>query len=273
MLSNLEQDAFTGYVSLKMEGGDGFVFFSRGTVVRAVETQNSEFKVRMLPRILNKVKQVSEVATSSYVLSSNIVEVLSALFAFKPLYIDYQVKRKELKKVLTNLEHDEMSGVLEVREAEQSLVYLLLERGNLVTDRFTSSYGDIVCGTEEVSSLLDHIHKNGAMIQVYAEKAHEIENKKRMIEEDLEKIRQLIVKSESGMFRDKETIKVAEEIVREWGLDVKSTFRVEVETGSGDLYSYKCQGARKLGGYASLHTMMLNSMGVKDGDLVNVRPL
>ena len=271
MLNNLGQDGFTGYVSLKMNEGDGFVFFSRGTVVRAVETQNSEFKVRMLPRILNKVKQVSEVATSSYVLSSDIVEVLSALFAFKPLYIDYQVQRKELKKVLTNLERDEMSGVLEVREAEQP-VYLLLVRGKLLTDRFASSYGDIVCGAEKVSSLLDHVHKNGALIQVHALKANEIESKKRRIEEDLEKVRQLIVKSESGMFRDKETIKVAEEIVRDWGFDVKSTFKVEVETPSGDLYSCNCQGGRT-GGYASFHTVMLKSMGVKDGDLVNFRPL
>lgn len=273
MLTNLETDGFTGYVRLDLGGVEGYVFFSKGEVIRAVEfPDGGEVKVRMLPRVINLVRQRPEVPASSYVVSDQMVGVMANMFAFKPLYRDYQVKRKELKKVLDSLEQDESSGILRML-GPNGRVFVFMDRGNLITDRFTKRYGEIVCGPDLVGELLDYVHKNGSTIQVYAEKATEIDHQRRNVEDDLEKIRQLIIKQEAGMFRAQDVVKVAEDIVRDWGLDVKATFTIEVETGDGQIFNYKCQGGRKLGGYAGIHANMLKSMGLKDGDLVNVRPI
>ncbi len=272
MLTNLEADAFTGYVRMDLSGSDGYIYYSHGSMVRAIEIiRGGEMKVRPLPRLLNMVKQAGSAPTSSYVMSGKIVNVLSSSFAFKPLYMDYQVKRKELKKVLTNLEHDEFSGVLQF-EGPDGRVSVLLDRGEPVHDQFAHHYGQVLCGRDAINGLFDYVHQNGSTIQVYAEKANEIDAKRRAVEEELEKIRQLIIKQETGMFRAQDVVRVAEEIVREWGLDVKATFNVLIETPSGDIHKFKCQGAKKLGAYAGIHANLLKTVGVKDGDLVNVSP-
>lgn len=273
MITNLETDGFTGYLRLDMGGTDGLVFFTQGDVTRAMEfPTDGDPTVRLLPRVINLARQQAEVPASTFVTSSQIVMVLSSVFAFKPHFKDYQVKRKEMKKVLNDLEQGECSGILRM-QGPDGRVFLLMDRGDLVTDRFTDTYGEVVCGAESVSSLLDYVHNNGSTIQVYAEKASEIELRKRQVEDDLEKIRQLIVKEKSGMFRANDVVKVAEDIIRDWGIDVKQAFMVEVETGSGELFNYKCQAGRKLGGYAEVHSNMVKSMGVQEGDLVNVRPI
>lgn len=273
MVENLEADQFTGYLQMDIGGVVGYVFFVRGAILRAIEIpRGGDPLVRMLPRLMTLVRQQATVETSCYVLSNPLVEVLSQMFAYKPLFKDYQVKRKELKKVLNDLEQDSYSGLLRVKGPE-GRVFVLLDRGSLVTDRFTSQYGEVLCGSEAVGGLLDYVHNNGSTIHVHAEKATEIDNERRRIEEDLEKIRQLIIREKSGMFRANDVVKVAEDIVRDWGIDVKQTFRVEVETDTGEMFEYKCQGGRKLGGYAEIHSAMIKTLNVKEGDLVNVRPI
>lgn len=273
MLTNLEQDAFTGYVRLDLTGSQGLVFFSHGTMLRALELDpaGGNTQVHLLPRLLNRIKG-QDVPTSTYVLSTQIAGVLSNAFAFQPLYRDYEVRRKELKKVLNNLEAGEYSGILKMATRDGAQ-YLLMDRGELVTDRFIREYGQILCGTSAVSRLLDQVHKNGAAINVYAEKFAEIEVRRRHAEEELDKIKQLIARQDSGFFRAGDVVKVDEYIVREWGLDPKATFNIEVEAPDGSLYEYKCQSARKMGGYAGLAPAMIKRMGIKEGDLLTIRPL
>lgn len=273
MLSNLEGDGFTGYVKLDLQDSNGLIFYAGGTMTRALEVDptSGSANVHLLPRLLNRIKN-RELPTSTYVTSSQIVSVLGGIFAFQPLYLDYEVKRRELKKVLTNLETGEYSGIIKMASREGTH-FLLMERGELVTDRFSREYGQVLCGTEAVSELLDYVHKNGATINVYAEKASEIENRRRQKEDELEKIKQLIAKTDSGFFRAGDIVKVDEYIVREWGLDAKAVFNVELETPEGDLYEYKCQATRKMGGYAGLAPAMIKKMGIKEGDLITIRPV
>lgn len=273
MLSNLEQDNFTGYVKLDLQESNGLIFYSDGHMTRALEVEpaSGSANVHLLPRLLNRIKG-RELRTSTYVTSDKIVNVLSGIFAFQPLYLDYEVKRRELKKVLTNLETGEYSGIVKMASREGTH-FLLMERGELVTDRFSREYGQVLCGTDAVSELLDYVHKNGATINVYAEKHSEIENRRRQKEEELEKIKQLIAKTDAGFFRAGDVVKVDEYIVREWGIDPKAVFNVELETPDGGIYEYKCQAARKMGGYAGLAPAMIKKMGIKEGDLITIRPV
>lgn len=273
MLTNLEGDGFTGYVKLDLQDSAGLLFFSGGALSRALEVDSAtgSASMHLLPRLLNRVKN-RDLPVSTYVTSAQIVNVLGGLFAFQPLYLDYEVKRRELKKVLTSLETGEYSGIIKMASREGTH-FLLMDRGELVTDRFSREYGQVLCGTDAVSELLDHVHKTGATLNVYAEKAAEIENRRRQKEEELEKIKQLIARQDGTFFRAGDIVKVDEYIVREWGLDAKSTFNVELETTEGDLYEYKCQAARKMGGYAGLAPAMIKKMGIKEGDLITVRPV
>lgn len=273
MLSNLEHDQFTGYVKLDLQDSEGLIFYNLGSMTRALEVNpaSGSAEVHLLPRLLNRIKG-RELETSTYVLSTQIVGVLSGIFAFQPLYLDYEVKRRELKKVLNNLESGEYSGIIRMASREGTQ-YLLMDRGELVTDRFSREYGQILCGTDAVSSLLDYVHKNGATLNVYAEKASEIENRRRNKEDELEKIKQLIARQDAGIFRAGDVVKVDEYIVREWGIDPKAVFNVELETTEGDLYEYRCQATRKMGGFAGLAPQMIKKMGIKEGDLITVRPI
>jgi hypothetical protein len=273
MLANLVEDGFTGYVKLDLQDSSGLLFYSEGNLVRAMEVDpaSGSASVHLLPRLLNRVKN-RDLAVSTYVTSAPIINVLGGLFAFQPLYLDYEVKRRELKKVLTDLESGEYSGIIKMASREGTY-FLLINRGELVTDRFSREYGQVLCGTDAVSELLDYVHKNGATLNVYAEKATEIENRRRQKEEELEKIKQLIARQDGTFFRAGDIVKVDEYIVREWGLDAKTTFNVELETSDGDLYEYKCQAARKMGGYAGLAPAMIKKMGIKEGDLITIRPV
>jgi hypothetical protein len=272
MIQNLEQQGFTGYVLLEVFKAEGIIFFSHGEIIRAIEIEDGKTKVLKSARLINKVKN-KEVPSSSYVLSSQIVSVLSTLFAFESLYKDYEVKKKEFKKVLSTLEADNITGILEVITKEATHV-LLIDHGKIVTDSFANEYGQILCGLDAVNNFLDIIFREGARINVFAEKADEIEFKKRTVQEELEKERQLIAKTMGGgVFKAADTVKIEEFLVKEWSLKPAATFQVEAETADGKIYTLKCSGQKHLGNYISIANALMKKMNIKDGDLINVRPI
>jgi hypothetical protein len=274
MIQNLEQQGFTGYVLLEVFKAEGIIFFSHGEIIRALELEEGKVKVLKSARLLNKVKN-KEVPTNSYVMSAQIISVLSNIFAFEPLYRDYEVKKKEFKKVLSTLEADNITGILEVMTKEAGHV-LLIDHGKIVTDSFANEYGQVLCGLDAVNNFLDVIFREGARINVLAEKADEIEFKKRTIQEELEKERQLIAKTQGGAlasFKSSDSVKIEEYLVKEWGLKPSATFGVEAETAEGKIFTLKCSGSRNLGNYISIGSALMKKMNIKDGDLINVRPV
>jgi len=270
MINNLEQQSFTGFVKLEMLKADGIMFYSHGTIVQALEMDESNNKVQPMARLLNRLKK-KEVSTSTYVLSPRIIGVMSMLFSFQPLYLDYEVKQKELKKVMTTLEADRYTGIIEV-VSRDGTSYLLIDKGDIVTDSFASEYGQIVCGSESVSQLLDFVSRDGAVINIYAEKQDEIDNKLKEIQEELEKIKQLIIKEEKGFFRAGDTFWVDEYLVQEWKVGNVKNLQLELETPNGVVHMVKGSTGKKLGGYISATSSYLKKLKLKEGDLVSVKP-
>lgn len=272
MLTNLEQQGFTGYVRLELYKVDGIIFYAHGTKVRAVEMDESNIRVHPLPRIINRLKK-KDVPTSTYVLSPRIVNVLSLNFAFQPLYLDYEVKERELKKVMGTLETDAYTGLIEV-VSKDGTSYLLIDQGELVTDFFAQEFGQIIAGTEAVSKFLDFVSKEGATINIYAEKQEEIDAKKKQIDEELEKIKQLIVKEEKGfsIFKASDVFWIDEYIIQEWGIRNVKSLNLELETPEGVIHRVKAQPSRKLGGYISAVGNNLKRYKLSEGDLVSVKP-
>lgn len=273
MVENLRTDQFTGYVHLEIGNTEGYAFLRSGDVIKAIEVPRGEAaSVRNWSRILTLSRQESEVKTSTFVVSAAVVNILGSMFAFKHSHQNHRLNRKDMKPLLTTLEQDDYCGVLLVDDPRNPQ-YLVFDRGNVVTDRFIGKYGEIVCGSDEVTSLLDYIHNEGATIQAFGESHGGIEAERARAEAELDKIKQLIVKEKSGVFRADDVLKLAEDIVRDWGEDVKQTFQVSVETEYGHIHQWKCQAGRKLGGHAEIHPKMARKMGIGEGDMVNVWPV
>lgn len=274
MLENLLADRFAGLVQLRLSSITGYFVLRDGSILRALEsTSRGQLLARLPARIYGLMHQRSTVEVSVYVLPESMVSVYCSSFAFGTTMPDRRIERKELKRVLSDLEDKRQTGFLRV-VGPDGFVFLVLDEGNIITERFASRYGDVVCGQAQVSSVLDHVHENGSRIFVRAESTDEIAKKTEAVNEDLGRIRQLTLKKASALFRSAEEVKLSEEVFREWGIDPKSQFEVELETADGRMHKYKCRsGSSRLGNRVEVHSNMLKDMGVSESDLVNVRPI
>lgn len=272
MLGNLQADEFTGYVLIKTQESEAFIFMNGGQTSKAIDVNSASgtISVYYVERLLNRVRS-KELLVSTYVLSSRMVKILSGFFAFQQQYIEYEVRRRDMNRVLESLESNKCSGIIKVA-TKKGVYYLLVSSGELLSDRFSRSYGEIVCGVDEIRVRLDDIDQMGAMISVYAEKDEEIENRRIQKDDELDKIKELYIKSESSFFRGGDIVKVDEYVVREWGIDAKTTFNVEVETQDGDTYEYKCQAAKGRNNLACVTKAMMEHMHVAENEMVFVRP-
>jgi hypothetical protein len=275
MLENLLADRFAGLVQLRLSAGtNGFFMLRDGNILRALEsTSRGKLLARLPARIYGLMHQRPNVEVSVYVLSETMVSIYCSAFAFSTVIPDKRIERKELKRVLSNLEDKSQTGFMRVIGPD-GMVYLLVDEGVIVTERFAVSYGDIVCGPAQVSAVLDHVHENGSRILIRAEESPEIARKTESVNEDLGRIRQLTLKKASALFRSAEEVKLSEEVLKDWGLDAKAQFEVELETADGKMHKYKCRsGSSRLGNRVEVHSNMLKDMSVGEGDLVNIRPV
>lgn len=274
MLENLLADRFAGMVVLKLSSITGYFLLRDGNILRALEsTSRGQLVARLPARIYGLMHQRSTVEVSVYVLSETMVSIFCSAFAFNTTVPDRRIEKRELKRVLGDLDDRRQTGFMRLVGPE-GFVFLMVDEGTIVTEKFAARYGDIVCGKGQVSAVLDHVHEQGSRIFIRAEDSAEIARKTDAVNDDLSRIRQLTLKKASALFRSAEEVKLSEEVFREWGLDPKSTFEVELETADGRMHKYKCRsGSSRLGNRVEVHSNMLKDMGVSESDLVNVRPI
>jgi hypothetical protein len=274
MLENLLADEFVGIVQMKLASATGYFVLRNGRILRALEgTSRGTLVARLPARIYALLRQRSTAEVSTFVMSEAMVSVLSTAFAFTTFMPDKRIEKKELKSVLSTLDSNKLTGFMRVN-GPQGFTYLLVDEGEILTERFAEGYGDIVCGPVQVSAVLDHVYENGSRISIRAEKVDAIDRKSEEVDLDLSRIRQLTLKKASALFRSAEEVKLSEDVFREWGVDTKATFEVELETADGRMFTYKCKsGSSRLGQRVEVHSNMLKDMGVGEGDLVNVRPI
>lgn len=274
MLENLLAEDFVGVVQMKLASATGFFVLRNGKILRALEgTTRGGLVARLPARIYALLRQRSTAEVSVFVMSETMASVLSTAFTFTAFMPDKRIDKKELKSVLSNLDSNKLTGYMRV-VGPNGFTYLLVEEGEILTERFAENYGEIVCGPVQVSALLDHVHENGSRISVRAEKTEAIDRKSEEVDLDLSRIRQLTLKKASALFRSAEEVKLSEDVFREWGVDTKATFDVELETADGRMFTYKCKaGSSRLGQRVEVHSNMLKDMNVGEGDLVNVRPI
>ena len=273
MLTNLQTDGFTGYVLVRTADALCYIFMSGGQTDKAlsIDIASDDISVYRVDRMLNRLRG-KDLMVSTFVLSARMVEVMSGLFAFQQQYNEYEVRRRDMNKVLEGLESSGSTGIIKVA-TKDGIFFLLIANGQVLSDRFSRQYGEIVCGTDEIKLRLDDLDKRGAMISVYAEKEEEIQNRRIQKNNELEKIKEFTVKQEGGMFRSADMVRVEDYVVREWDLDPKTTFTVEIETQDGTQREYKCQAAKKMGNYAGVTKKMMEEMNVTENDIIFIRPI
>lgn len=273
MLENLLEDGFVGVVELQLASVTAYFVLRDGTIVRALEAdKRGNIQPRLPARLYSLLHQKASAETSVYVMSEGICSILASSFAFSEFMPSKRIAPKELKGVLSNIESQGLTGfMIAYGEGEPSI--LLFEDGHILTERFAERYGDIVCGAGMVSTTLDQVHQNGSQLLIRGEKAEEISARIEASNADLARIRPMSLKKASALFRSAEEVKLSEDVFREWGLDPKSQFEVELETADGRMFSYKCKsGSTRLGTRVEVHSNMLKTMGVSEGEMVNVRP-
>ncbi|MHB2018550.1 MAG: hypothetical protein ACYCW6_16510 [Candidatus Xenobia bacterium] len=274
MVSNLEQQGFTGYVRLEADTRNaGLLFFNQGSFVRAMEADESVCTVQPKTRVINKAR-VGDIPVSVYILSVEMTQVLALAFAFQKLYVNVEAKKKEIKKVRESLEQEDQSGMIEFL-SPGGTIYALVDRGKLVYDSFAREYGQIMCGPDQLNKAFETLSKeSAATMNVYGEKYAEIDARRRVIEDELEKTRQLIAKVEKTAFGGSDdVVKIDEYILKDWSVKVSSGFQVELETPGGEIVTARCNAGRKVGQYLAISQKLLKRLNVKEGEVINVKPV
>ncbi len=274
MVDNLLGEQFVGCVQVKLGPSMGYLMIADGSILRCLESNSrGNLFPRLQERIFRLMRSRPSTEVSTYVLSETMTSLLGNSFAFNQYMPDSRIERKRLQSILTDLDIKQISGIVRLVGPE-GLTHLLVEDGNILTERFAEGYGEIVCGATKVSSLLDHIHENGSRIMIRGDVGDNVRRKVQEAEDDLGRIRQLSLKKASALFRSAEEVKVSEEIFREWGLDPKAQIEVELETTDGRMHTYKCRtGSSRLGSQVEVLSKMLTDMNAEDKDYVNVRPI
>jgi hypothetical protein len=83
-----------------------------------------------------------------------------------------------------------------------------------------------------------------------------------------------VVKQTSGVFANKETATIDEEIVvKEWGIDPKATFWVLLERADGHSEQVKARSGRKKGNSIEIHQALIKTLQLRDGEEVQAGPV
>jgi hypothetical protein len=196
--ANLCTNSFSGYLQMELpQSKKGYLFLSRGELLRAFECDSTgASKLYTGERLLAKAGSEG-VPCSSYVLSgemANLVAWPTGLEASQ----DWQAK----------FQGEKHSGWAFFGEHA-----VLFDAGEPVQASLAQNYGQVVCGREWVHKLL--LQKS---TQVFSQQKSLLEESARRLHRDLNRTREVKLKSVSGFFATKDALKVDSETAQEWGL-------------------------------------------------------
>lgn len=273
-LANLQHHGFNGYVRVDAGAGHFYLFMKEGITKSVVEFSGKSLLLISQLLLDHRLRQTT-FALASYVLAPELVDVLSCAYAFQEKYpSNYQVRKKEFRKVLGTLDGDKTIGLVEILGgSEDDSTYLLLNQGRIVTDNFLEAYGQIVTGPEKVSDLIEAVSNQGGSVNIYGEKSEQIERKGKLTQEELSRYRELVVAVESGGLRlgGGNAVRVDEGLLREWSR-YGAVQKIEVFVPGGAPEPIKVLGKKGLGNKLSIPPSIQKKMGVAKDEPVLVRP-
>ncbi|MBS2039435.1 hypothetical protein JST97_30900 [bacterium] len=255
-LNNLMQDQFSGYLRCDLPGSkQGFVFLSRGQMVRAFELSSSGVKLYTPERLFARAGEGAP--SASYVMTPAMAEILASSFA---------LENSPAANWRQTLQDGKRTGFVEFSQPFAGTV--LYRKGEPVQESMTSAYGELVCGREGLSKLLNE----GQPARVLAAEPAELEEKARKAHKDLDAMREVKLKSVSGFFATKDALKVEAELASGWGVNPKG-FTLVVETPEGKLIGkLKTIVGSKKAGVMEIPLKIMQEWGASDDQDVWVYP-
>ena len=271
-VQNLSADQFTGYLRFELPSSrQGRIFFANGKVLRSFEYWQGGVRLYKPERLIGKVAGASARA-ATYLLSPRLVSALALSFGFEPVHPEKVVAKKEFKPLLDEFEQAKRSGFIRFR-TQNTEATLVLDDGEIIHDAYVDRYGDIVCGREAITALLDDVHANGATVAMFGQSRSDLDRQARKLDADLERMVQLIPKPVSGLFAAKDVLKLDFEFLRNWGLPPKTTFFLVVEDLDGkELAVMKTQGAAGKSQLLEVPAKILQTWNLAEGQAVQVYP-
>lgn len=256
MLSTMMQDQFSGYVRCELPGSkQGFVFLARGQMLRAFEAGSERIKLYTPERLFAKAGDGAP--SASYVMTPAMAEILAHSFA---------LENSAAGNWRQTLQDGRQTGYVEFSQPFPGAV--LYRKGEPVQESLTSAYGELVCGREGLSRLLNE----GQPLRVLAGDPAELEEKARKAHKDLDAMREVKLKSVSGFFSTKDALKVEAELASAWGVNPKG-FTLVVETPDGQpIGKLKCLVGSKKPGVMEIPLKILQEWGASEDQDVWVYP-
>jgi len=273
LVDNLINNKFSGYIAFwennqKMKGG---FFFCDGTIKNAIELdENGNIKLIKNPRLLNKIK-IRNYYTSVYILSARISEILASSYIYDYIYRDFDIKKKDFKKILSSIELDSLSGfaVIDHRGNSYELVF---SHGKIVADSFASEYGRIICQSDKIEAFIGDVMNNGARLNFFGEKDENIDEKDALARQKLESEKELKVKKMGGFIKAADSVKVDELCFKDWGIKPSVTISVDIETSDGNVHNIKCTSGKNMIGTVMLPDVLIKKYGVPEGETIYIKP-
>ncbi|MBX3169774.1 MAG: hypothetical protein KF760_20390 [Candidatus Eremiobacteraeota bacterium] len=256
MLDNLMQDHFSGYFRVEFPGANkGFVFLSRGQMLRAFEWTPDLIKLYTPERLFAKAGDGA--ATSSYVLTAEMAEALAASFALE------SVPAGNWRETI---QQGRQTGFVEF--AQPFAGTILYHKGEPIQESLTTHYGEVVCGRDGLSKLLNE----GRPSLVMAGDPAKIEEKCSKAHKDLDAMREVKLKSVSGFFATKDALKVEADLAAGWGVSSKG-FNLVVESLDGEwLGTLKAVTGCKKPGVMEIPLKVMQEWGANEDQDVLVYP-
>lgn len=256
MLHTLMEDHFSGYLRVELPGSkQGFVFLSRGQMVRAFEAKSDGVKLYTAERLFAKAGDGA--ATCSYVTTPEMAEILAH---------SYALESAPTSNWRQTLQEGKQTGFVEFSQPFSGAI--LYRKGEPVQESLTSAYGQLVCGREGLSKLLNE----GQPTQVRVGDPAQLDEKARKAHKDLEAMREVKLKSVSGFFATKDALKVEAELVSAWGANPKG-FNLVVETPDGKLIGkLKTLAGSKKPGVMEIPLKIMQEWGAAEDQDVWVYP-
>jgi len=212
MLSTMGSHNFSGYVRMDLSDSQhGYVFVSRGQLIRAFLCKEAEDTRLYTPERMFAKAGDQGVACASYVLSPQMVGVLAYAFGFESAH-DWK----------TAFQQEKQTGLAWFGDRA-----VLFGKGEALQESLAQEYGEVACGRECLHKLL----AEGQARQVLCQPQAGLEQRAKRLHQDLERMREVRLKSVSGFFATKDALKVEAELAQEWGQ--KGTFMLVVENLEG----------------------------------------
>lgn len=271
MLENLHHHGFNGYVKVQKDGSQFLLFLREGILSTVIQITGEDASLSQEALLRHRIRQ-GESVVSSFIFSPEMVNVLASSFAFHEVYVHYQIRKREFRKVLGSLDNEKQTAVLELQTEEEPF-YLLLNQGRLVTDNFLDQYGQVVAGHDAVNALIEMIETKGSVLNACGERAEEIERKRRLAEEDLGRMKEVgVVVEPGGILKGGAVVKVDEAVVREWQR-YRNVDRIEILLPSGRAEQSKIVAKRNIGAKLLVTPAMAKKLSIEKDDTVIIRPL